>query len=54
MEGAGAPAFELGNVNRHDFGPYEIQRHILAFSTNIPDIRCRKDQAMHVNGSELL
>ena len=28
MEGAGAPAFDLGKVNRHDFGPYQIQRHI--------------------------
>ena len=38
MERAGAPAFDLGNANRHDFGPYQIQRHISAFSTDIPDL----------------
>jgi hypothetical protein len=25
MEGGDAPAFDLGNVNRHDFGSYQIE-----------------------------
>jgi hypothetical protein len=28
MEGGDAPAFDLGNVNRHDFGSYQIERHM--------------------------
>jgi len=28
MEGGDAPAFDLGNVNRHDFGSYQIEQHI--------------------------
>jgi hypothetical protein len=27
MEGGDAPAFDLGNVNRHDFGSYQIEQH---------------------------
>jgi hypothetical protein len=28
MEGGDAPAFDLGNVNRQDFGFYQIEQHI--------------------------
>jgi hypothetical protein len=28
MEGGDAPAFDLGNVKRHDFGSYQIERHM--------------------------
>jgi len=50
MEGGDAPAFDLGNVDRHDFGSYQIER----FLSGHPDINRRKGQAMRIYGSGLL
>src|SRR5439155_1459132 len=38
MEGGDAPAFDLGNVNLHDFGSYQIEQHIrsLASTCSMP------------------